>query len=61
MSNEKFKRFEPEQHRQGQKATDHDPHTRVVSADLYNSIVDKFNELNKKYEEVAWMYEDLCQ
>lgn len=61
MSEEKFKRFEMEQHRQGQLAANHDGRTRVVSADLYNSIVDKFNELNKEYEEVAWMYEDLCR
>ena len=56
----KFKRYEPEQYREGQLAANHDGRTRVVSANLYNSLVDKFNELNKNYEEVAYRYEDLC-
>jgi hypothetical protein len=56
-----FKLFEEEQHRQGQRAVDHDPRTRVVSAALYNSVVDKYNALLKEYNEAKWMYEDLCK
>jgi hypothetical protein len=56
-----FKLFEEEQHRQGQKAADHDPQTRVVSAALYNSVIDKYNQLREAYNEAKWMYEDLCK
>jgi len=43
------KKFSPEQHRNGQKAKLFDPELRVVSATLYNSVVDKYNTLLKEY------------
>ena len=48
-----IKKFEPEQHRQGQKAKLFDPELRVVSATLYNSVIDKYNTLLKEYEKVS--------
>lgn len=57
---EQFTTYSEEQHRQGQRADGFPPDCRVVSADLYNSLVDKYNELLQEYDEVVWMYEDLC-
>lgn len=54
-----FKTFLEEQHRQGQRAVDHDPNTRVVSAALYNSVVDKYNELLEQYVELSWILDGL--
>ena len=45
-----IKKFDPEQHRQGQKAKLFDPELRVVSATLYNHVIDKYNTLLKEYE-----------
>lgn len=45
-----IKKFPPEQHRQGQLAKNFDPECRVVSAQLYNFVIDKYNTLLKEYE-----------
>lgn len=44
------KKIPSEQHRRGQKAKDFDPECRVVSATLYNFVVDKYNSLAREYE-----------
>jgi hypothetical protein len=44
------KKFSPEQHRNGQKAELFDPELRVVSATLYNFVIDKYNTLVSEYE-----------
>ena len=48
-----IKKFDPEQHRQGQKAAGFDPECRVVSAALYNSVIDKYNKLLTEYNNVS--------
>ena len=48
-----YKRFDIEQHRQGQKAAGFDPECGVVSAALYNSVIDKYNELLREYKGVC--------
>ena len=48
-----IKKFESEQHRNGQLAKNFDPECRVVSATLYNSVIDKYNELLKEYNGLA--------
>lgn len=48
-----IKKFPPEQHRQGQKAKLFDPELRVVSATLYNFVIDKYNTLAREYEHMA--------
>lgn len=48
-----IKKFESEQHRNGQLAKNFDPECRVVSATLYNFVIDKYNTLLTEYESVT--------
>jgi hypothetical protein len=47
------KKFSPEQHRNGQQAKLFDPELRVVSATLYNFVIDKYNTLVSEYESLG--------